>query len=299
MIARISPLASFFFFCLLALPMSAADKAATEAGDAAAATPKTFARFVPERMDDFAFENDKIAFRAYGPALRNKPENNGFDPWFKRVDYPIMDKWYKQNRNGKSYHTDHGEGFDDYKVGDSTGVGGTGIWIDGQRVGLETYTQHEILESSPERTRFKLTYEYEHAGTTYSEEKVITIELGTHLFTVDSTFYKDGEIAKNLPVCIGINTRPKTKTSSNAEVGWIATWEKNRDSAFGAAVRVSPEALKSVEIIEGKSKKADGHIFAIVHTDAQGQISYETGYGWAKAGEITSAEAWEAYLSKQ
>lgn len=25
-------------------------------------------RFVPERMDDFAFENDKVAFRIYGPA---------------------------------------------------------------------------------------------------------------------------------------------------------------------------------------------------------------------------------------
>ena len=26
--------------------------------------------YVPERKDDFAWENDKIAFRAYGKALR-------------------------------------------------------------------------------------------------------------------------------------------------------------------------------------------------------------------------------------
>ncbi len=46
------------------------------------------ARFVPERMDDFAFENDKVAFRVYGPALKNSQENNGTDCWLKRVDYP-------------------------------------------------------------------------------------------------------------------------------------------------------------------------------------------------------------------
>ena len=30
---------------------------------------KAFARYVPERLDDFAWENDKIAHRTYGPAL--------------------------------------------------------------------------------------------------------------------------------------------------------------------------------------------------------------------------------------
>src|SRR5471030_2052234 len=30
---------------------------------------KTFARYVPERYDDFAWENDKLAHRTYGPAL--------------------------------------------------------------------------------------------------------------------------------------------------------------------------------------------------------------------------------------
>src|SRR6476661_2240682 len=32
-------------------------------------TAKTYARYVPERYDDFAWENDKIAFRMYGKAL--------------------------------------------------------------------------------------------------------------------------------------------------------------------------------------------------------------------------------------
>ena len=46
---------------------------------AGAVEPKTFCRFVPERSDDFAWENDKIAFRAYGPALSASAENSGID----------------------------------------------------------------------------------------------------------------------------------------------------------------------------------------------------------------------------
>ena len=35
---------------------------------------KTYARFVPERKDDFAWENDKIAFRTYGKAIEKTKE---------------------------------------------------------------------------------------------------------------------------------------------------------------------------------------------------------------------------------
>ena len=49
--------------------------------------PRVHVRFVPERKDDFAWENDLIAFRAYGPALRYFPEDSGFDAWPKRVPW--------------------------------------------------------------------------------------------------------------------------------------------------------------------------------------------------------------------
>jgi hypothetical protein len=122
-------------------------------------TAQCFARFVPERNDDFAWENDKIAFRAYGPFYRGKAVNSGIDAWLKRVDYPIIDKWYKENQEGKSYHEDHGEGLDNYHVGSSAGVGGSGLWLDGKREHLDTFTKYEILDASPERYQFKLSYE--------------------------------------------------------------------------------------------------------------------------------------------
>jgi hypothetical protein len=165
---------------------------------------QTFARFVPERKDDFAWENDLIAFRAYGPALRESAENSGIDAWLKRVGYPIINKWYKEAEEGKSYHQDHGEGLDNYHVGSSAGCGGTGIWLNGEREPLETFTDYEVIEVSPERSRFRLFYEQEIDGIMYGEQKTITIEPGKRLFQVESVFLKDKKPAANLPVCVGL-----------------------------------------------------------------------------------------------
>ena len=86
---------------------------------------RTYCRFVPERMDDFAWENDKVAFRTYGPACQKLFEDgkpgglisSGIDCWLKRVDYPIIDKWYKKNEAGGSYHVDDREALDNSYLG--------------------------------------------------------------------------------------------------------------------------------------------------------------------------------------
>lgn len=258
---------------------------------------QTFARFVPERKDDFAWENDLIAFRAYGPALRESAENSGIDAWLKRVDYPIINKWYKEAEEGKTYHKDHGEGLDNYHVGSSAGVGGTGIWIDGEREPLETFTDYEVVEVSPERSRFKLTYEREIDGVVYGEEKTITIVPGTRLFQVESLFLKNKKPAANLPVCIGLTTHDgKAEAFFNREEGWIATWESLDDSELGTGAKMHPDQVDSVVMVD-RDTKDESHIFLVTHTDAEGRISYEAGYGWKKAGEITTPGAWKHYLS--
>ena len=272
--------------------------AATTSASTKANVAHTFARFVPERKDDFAWENDKIAFRTYGPALRDSAESSGIDAWLKRVDYPIIDKWYRQAEAGKSYHKDHGEGLDNYHVGSSAGVGGTGIWLDGQRQPLNTFTEHEVLEVSPERSRFKLSYQREIGGVTYAEEKTITIERGQHLFRVDSVFFKDGELAAKLPICVGLTTHDgQADTFFDREAGWIATWESLGDSELGTGARMNPKSVESIKVVDSH-KKDTSHIFLIGRTDAAGRLSYEAGYGWKKAGEITTRQAWTRYLAK-
>jgi hypothetical protein len=78
---------------------------------------KTHARFVPERKDDFAWENDLAAYRMYGPALAGENPSNGVDLWLKCTDVPVMDKFYADELEREiSYHENHGEGLDCYDV---------------------------------------------------------------------------------------------------------------------------------------------------------------------------------------
>ncbi|HYW97399.1 MAG TPA: DUF4861 family protein, partial [Bacteroidales bacterium] len=262
-----------------------------------AGTAQTYARFVPERKDDFAWENDQVAFRAYGPALRESTENSGIDVWLKRVNYPIINKWYKEAEVGKSYHEDHGEGLDNYHVGSSAGCGGTGIWLNGEREPLETFTDYKVIEVSPERSRFKLIYERKIDGVVYGEEKTITIEPGKHLFQVESVFLKDKQPAANLPVCIGLTTHDgNAEAFFNQNEGWIATWESLGDSELGTGARMDPAKLDSIVMVDRKKKDAS-HIFLVAKTDTEGRISYEAGYGWKKARKITTREEWINYLS--
>jgi rhamnogalacturonyl hydrolase YesR len=260
--------------------------------------PRTWCRYVPERIDDFAWENDKIAFRTYGPKARDGAENSGIDCWLKRVDYPIVDKWYGQMKT-KSYHKDWGEGHDPYHVGSSAGCGGTGIWLNGNREPLETYIRHEVIERSPERSQFKLTYKREIGGDVYGEEKTVVIELGERLFHVRSVFTKNGKIASGLPVCIGLTTHDgAAEPFWNEQQGWIACWEKINDSELGTAVMSDPKRIDEIKEVKS-SEKDDSHLLILARTDRFGAIEYQAGYGWQKAGEINTSNDWKNYLTKE
>lgn len=259
--------------------------------------PETFCRFVPERKDDFAWENDLIAFRAYGPALRESKESSGIDCWLKRVDYPVIDKWYTQAEQGKTYHKDWGEGYDPYHVGSSAGCGGASLWLNGKRVALNTFTKYKIVKCTPEKSVFTLSYEDTIDGAVYGEERTITIELGRRLFDVHSVFTLNGKPAPNLPVCIGITTHDgKAVAFSDKAAGWIACWEEIDGSKLGTAAKVDPARISEIKKVESKTND-QSHIFIIARTDAEGAIDYKAGYGWEKARTITTKNEWKTYLN--
>ncbi len=108
-----------------------------ERASAVEADYKAYGRFVRERHDDFAWENDLIAHRMYGPDLETcKKEpltSSGVDVWVKRVPKLVVNEWYMTD----NYHQDHGEGADFYGVGKSRGCGGLGIWSGGKAAGVE------------------------------------------------------------------------------------------------------------------------------------------------------------------
>ncbi|MDZ8119182.1 DUF4861 family protein [Pontiella agarivorans] len=257
--------------------------------------PETFCRYVPERSDDFAWENDKIAFRMYGPTFRKGREDSGIDCWLKRVDYPVIDKWYGQMKE-KTYHRDWGEGYDPYHVGSSRGCGGLGLWIDGRLITSNVYREWRVIKCEPAESVFVLSYAWEHDGDVYTEEKQISIKLGDRLFKSTSTFRKNGEIAAGLPIAVGLTTHDgKAAVSENTEEGWMACWETIDGDGLGTGVVMDPSRIDEFKPVNS-DRKDESHALLITKTDRNGQVEYWAGYGWERAGEIKTSNDWNAYL---
>jgi rhamnogalacturonyl hydrolase YesR len=256
------------------------------------------ARFVPERKDDFAWENDLVAFRAYGPALTNSNENSGTDCWLKRVDTPIIDRWYTLAlKEDKSYHEDRGEGYDPYHVGSSAGCGGTSLWIDNQRKPLNTFVSYENVNVGNDHLTFTLNYEQTTEGDIYKEQKNIRLKPGQRLFNVESTFWKNGTLAKNLPITVGVTTHEdKAKLTFDEKQKLLFTWESIDEQGLGTAILLETSQPVETKHISS-SKKDESHGLLVTKTDSNGKIVYYAGYGWEKGKGITSVSAWQQYLN--
>jgi hypothetical protein len=266
---------------------------------------KVFARYVPERLDDFAWENDKVGHRTYGPALEAPAPkgsgkevlmSSGLDVWCKRVTYPVVDRWYNKGHN--HYHHDEGEGMDMYQVGGSRGCGGTGIW-DGQKLYVaHNYKTWKVLANGPIRAIFELTYDtWDANGVKVTEVKHFTVDAGHNLDEIESTFTAEGA-TKDLTVGIGLNKDSgdkgqdtKAERTKNQENGWFAQWEVQKtNGSLGEAIIVDPSALA------GFTEDAQNELVLVKATSGQ-PVRYYVGAGWSKAGEFTSKEAWNTYVA--
>ena len=261
---------------------------------------KASARYVQERLDDFAWENDKIAHRTYGPALgapalpgsgKEVLVTSGLDLWFKRVNYPIVDRWY--NKGHDHYHKDQGEGMDMYNVGKSRGAGGTGVWDGTTLYSAVNYASWKVLANGPVRAIFELTYgTWDAAGTPVSEVKRFTVDAGHYLDRIDSTFTHAA--AAPLTVAAGLNKTPSDKgqqpkvsitRTPQALVQWV---EQAGNGDFGVAI-VMPSAHGFAE---------DPLNYLILSKAASGQpLRYYAGGAWTRSGDITSRQQWESYIA--
>ena len=166
---------------------------------------KTFARYVPERYDDFAWESDRIAHRTYGLALipAEGTISSGPDVWIKKNHELIVDPMYKN----KHYHDDNGEYIDDYRVGNSRGCGGIGIW-DGKKLYVSSnYRNWKLITTGPIRSEFELTYDAWDAGKgrKVSETKRISIDANSYFSKEQSTLTSDDKSA--LTIGVGLAER--------------------------------------------------------------------------------------------
>lgn len=269
-------------------------------GEKPGAEERCYSRFVPERTDDYTWENNKVAFRVYGPTAQNMIEENipggtlssGVDAWLKRVDYPIIDKWYKKELAGSgSYHKDTGEGLDNFHVGASRGVGGIAAKVDSTYFYSKNYTQWRTITTGPIRTRFYLEYAaWDAHGQTIKESRVISLDLGQNLsqFTISLEGVDE--------IYAGLTLHEKDgEVSGNMEKGWVSYWQPHGNSELGTAILAPTDTFLDFETYDVPTADLSN---AYAHLNVENeQVTYYAGFGWKKSGQFNNKAEWEQYLN--
>ena len=156
-------------------------------------TPAAFRSWVdgrqyPERLDDIAFENDRIGFRIYGPALQRKGEKGyGYDLWVKRTTEFVLGELYR-NDPRLSFHLDYGKGVDCFAVGPTLGCGTPALLQNGEIRFPWCYETYKILDKGP--LRFSVQIDFPACSDGITEHRVLSLDKGSNF--VESTVWYDG-----------------------------------------------------------------------------------------------------------
>ena len=230
----------------------------------AAATPPeppcVYARIVPERFDDMAWENDRIAHRMYGIAL-NSPvaaaagerlRGSGIDVWGKRVTYPIVDRWY-----AKGHDQFHKDGKAKASICTASAVraapaaraSGTAakLWTS------DNFVSAQLLSNGPRRAAFMLSYAPWDAGSAGQ------VQRPSNLRSTAGATSTSSRARSTSPTTSGGRHRhhrasagrrfPQGRVDARRAGRWMSLWEENKDGGLGIAVILaagtSAEPLRS------------------------------------------------------
>ena len=260
--------------------------------------PLVFGRAIPERKDDFAWENKVVAYRIYGPALEATGEiSSGIDVWSKRIPNFVVDSFYKQDHEAAvthnsalSYHNDNGIGLDSYDVGPSRGCGGTAVWVDGKLSVSKNYTIAKILATGPIRFEFEVSYApWQAGGRMVTETKRITLDAGSHLNKIVSAYTFDGESPLDLAAGIAIHEGGAATLPAGKSIA--AVWDTPQKPSAGriAGGLVSPPAEHAT------TTTAANHALMIFKRHSGESFTYFAGSGWSKA-DMPTQDDWNTYL---
>ena len=280
---------------------------------------KTFARYVPERYDDFAWESDRIAHRTYGLALipAEHTISSGPDVWIKKDRGLTVDMMYRT----KHYHEDNGSFMDDYRVGKSRGCGGLGIW-DGKKLFVSSnWKNWKLITTGPIRSEFELTYDAWDAGNgrMVSEVKRFSIDAGSWMTRVSSTISSEDKA----PLTIGVGIAERACPTNREEFiahdlteGWITYWQpedvpkgttavavllpKNSVKEFVNDNPAMTDAVKHANVPQPTHEgyPAIRNQLAITQVEVGQPFSYYFGACWDRSGDFTNHIQWEDYVKR-
>jgi pectinesterase len=250
-------------------------------------------RYVLPR-EDFAWENDRIAFRIYGSVLAGNVDN-GIDVWTKRVRYPIIKKWYDGEEQTPKivYHEDHGEGADFFSVGKSLGAGSAGILWKGKLIQPGLFSHYRVITNGPLRITFEVYYPTWKLDTVkYLEIKRITLDAGEQLNKIEEQFISNSS-DEMLTLAAGLVKRKNTKYKQSEDKHWMSLWglttQDSVNGYLGTGV-VFPFA-QSVSAIEDSVQ-----YLISASIEKKKPFVYYSGAAWTRMEDIAGEEAWITYL---
>ena len=257
-----------------------------------------FSRIVPTRIDDYTWENDKVAFRTYGPMAQALVEegkeggiiSSGIDCWLKKVSYPVINKWYKASEEeGISYHEDHGEGLDNYHVGISRGAGGLAIkGADDQYFVSKNFTSHKTLATGPLRTLFQLDYaDWQGPQGMIKEQKTISLDYGNNLMKIEVSIQGTDHIAAGISL--------QENHGDIIDKNNLLIFKQNHFETILSNVILTPQKHFKSQHIYNPQIKDQNHVFLDLKILNQSLVYY-VGFYWSESNQFADHEAWEAHL---
>lgn len=278
-------------------------------------------RQYPERVDDIAWENDRTAYRIYGPALqRNKERAFGVDVWVKNTPDLEVEKRYVTElsnhsaiealkKEGKTqealdmeeattYHFDHGYGLDCYKVGPTLGGGAPALMDNGELVLPYCYRDYQILDNGPLRFTVRVDYNPTTIGRDKNivEHRVISLDKGSNFNRC--TVWYDG-LTEKRDMAAGIVVHPEdTETmhlASNMALYADPTDNPTKQNFQIFVGLLFPEGIDYTRYLYTEQDRQNGnagHVIGVKSYTPGTRFTYYFGSAWSK-NDVRTMDEWK------
>ena len=305
------------------------------------------------RKDDIAWENDRCAYRVYGPALQKTGERSfGTDIWVKNTPDTVVYERYIKDMNGNikgdkidakvrtlqkqekaekntakaeknaakaaalakqikvlqaesretdilsSFHLDHGNGLDPYRVGATLGLGAPSLMVGTQQYLPYCYKTYKILDNGPLRFTVELTYNPSTVGDMKNvvEHRIISLDKGSNFNKM--TVWYDGlttptDFATGFPIH---EEDTEMKTFAKDYVSYADPTDNIEVNNSQVYVGVLfPEGIDHTyyQLFDKKHDGATGHALGLKRGLKNGEkYSYYFGAAWSKY-DVRSYAEWQ------
>ena len=278
-------------------------------------------RQYPERVDDIAWENDRTAYRIYGPALqRNKERAFGVDVWVKNTPDLEVEKRYVTElsnhsaiealkKEGKTqealdmeeattYHFDHGYGLDCYKVGPTLGGGAPALMDNGELVLPYCYRDYQILDNGPLRFTVRVDYNPTSIGKDKNivEHRIISLDKGSNFNRC--TVWYDG-LTEKRDLAAGIVVHPEdTETmhlASNMALYADPTDNPTKQNFQIFVGLLFPEGIDYTRYLYTEQDRQNGnagHVIGVKSYTPGTRFTYYFGSAWSK-NDVRTMDEWK------